>query len=294
MRCVPATWTLAIAVLWFSGSVSVADLYKWTDKEGVLHVATSLGDVPEQYRDQVVTMKGDSTPAASRQPTVDTPPTAQSLLSSVDELPLARFEVPYENEGSARRIIIPVKFNDSVTAPMALDTGSPGMVISVDLAVTLRVFSRDNGTLLTEAAGIGGKTLAVLTIIDSVAVEGARTTFVPTTVTASISPHFEGLIGMDFLANYTLSIDSRKRVIVFQETPPQPEARGGHDEDWWRTTFEDFRSIRDGWAEHARSANLRPESQAASFIDFQVRESQRLLQRLHIYASDNAVPQHWR
>jgi hypothetical protein len=99
---------------------------------------------------------------------------------------------------------------------------------------------------------------------------------------------------MDFLANYTISIDSRKQVVVFQETTPPPGFRGGHDEDWWRRTFEDFRAARDRWIDHARSANLRSGSPAATFVDFQVRESERLLQRLDLYASDNAVPQHWR
>jgi hypothetical protein len=36
------------------------------------------------------------------------------------------------------------------------------------------------------------------------------------------------------------------------------------------------------------------ENGVTRFADFQLRESERLLQRLNIYASDNAVPQHWR
>jgi len=294
MRPVATASILAIAVLCLPFSVPASDMYKWTDKDGVLHIATSLRDVPEEYRDQVMTIKGDPAPVTPSPPASETPSAGELLPPAVDEPGLPGFEIPYKNEGSARRVIIPVRFNDTVTAPMALDTGSPGMVISVDLAVKLGIFSRDSGTLLTEASGIGGRTLAVLTIVDSVAVEGARTAFVPTTVTAPLSSHFDGLIGMDFLANYTISIDSGKQVVVFQETALPPGSRGGHDEDWWRRTFEDFRSARNGWSEHARAANLRDGSQAAAFVEFQVRESERLLNRLEVYASDNAVPQHWR
>jgi hypothetical protein len=126
-----------------------------------------------------------------------------------------------------------------------------------------------------------------------VSVEGARDTFVPTTVTAGISHECDGLIGMDFLANYTITVDSRKQVVVFQELAPSPDARGGHDEQWWRNTFQEFRASRDRWREYARSFN-RSSSRATPFVEFQVRESERLLQKLDIYASNNAVPRHWR
>jgi len=40
---------------------------------------------------------------------------------------LKKIEVPYTAfEGTAHRVIIPVQFNGSITAKMALDTGSPG------------------------------------------------------------------------------------------------------------------------------------------------------------------------
>jgi len=296
MRRTLAASSLIVLVVALCAPVPASEMYKWTDDEGNLHVATSLEDVPERYRDQVTTMKSETSPArkplSTTEPVPDEPAEPSEPTAEASEL--RRFEVPYRNEGSARRVIIPVTFNDRVTAPMALDTGSPGMVITIDLAVRLGIFSRDSGTLLTEAAGIGGQAPAILTIVDSVSVEGVRDTFVPTTVTFALSDEFSGLIGMDFLANYTLSIDSKKQVVVFQENPPDPDARGGHDESWWRQTFGDFRLMRDAWLEHSRTANLRPDSNAARLVEFQVRESERLLQRLENHASDNSVPQHWR
>jgi len=288
MRRRMAATILAMAVLAFPGMSPASDLYKWIDENGELHIATSLADVPEKYRDQVTRTKLQTAPAAP------TRPVSQASQPEAGVSDLVRFEIPYKNEGSTRRVIIPVTFNGSVTAPMAIDTGSPGMVISVELAAKLGIFSRDSGTLLTEIGGIGGGALSILTIVDSVSVRGARDEFVPTNVMLGISPDFAGLIGMDFLTNYTMSIDSRNKVVVFQETPPDPGARGGHDEGWWRRTFEDFRRVRDHWKEVAKSSNRRPDSKASAFIDFQAREAQRLLLRLDLYASDNAVPRHWR
>ena len=290
------TLTLVLALVGFSGTVHAA-LYKYTDDKGVLHIVTSIDDVPEKYRDQVQKMKTDLTPTSS---SATSPAPAPSVLDpgqtvGVGPDGLARFEIPYENEGSTRRIIIPVNFNDRLTVPMALDTGAPGMVISLDLAIRLGIFQRDSGTLVTAAGGIGGVTPAILTIIDSVAVESARSEFIPTTVTLdSLSGAFDGLIGMDFLTNYNLTVDTRRQVVVFQETEPLPGTRGGHDETWWRDTFEAFRAMSDGWRNYVKSVNRDSQRRISPFAEFQAREADRLLQRLHLYASAHAVPRHWR
>jgi len=298
MRRTSAVWVLFIVVFCANQLAQPSEIYKWTDENGTTHFSTSLHDVPEKYRGQFETLKSDTTdlPEATMEPPPENqaPPLAAATAGDVDASPVS-FEVPYKAfEGSARRVIIPVTFNNSVTAPMALDTGSPGMVISFELAERLRLFSLDRGTLVIEASGIGGSLPAILTIVDSVSVDRARANFVPTTVTASLSEEFQGLIGMDFVANYTVSIDSLKEVVVFTENPPRPNARGGHDEAWWRKNFKQFRAASDHWRERAESRQGRTGSKTTEFIEFQAREAERLLRRLDNYASDNSVPRHWR
>lgn len=295
--------TLAILILCTVPSVDASELYQWTDENGVTHFADSLEDVPEKYRDQVKVLGFDQDPeptargetATDDRPADALPASANEPSTDGDGAQLNRFEVPYEAyEGSSSRIIISVTFNNRVTAPMLLDTGAPGMVIFLELAEKLGVFSGNSGTLFTEAAGIGGTQEAILTIVDSVSVGDARDVFVPATVTASVSDAFQGLIGMDFVTNYTISIDSEKQVLVFQETPPKQNSRGGHDEAWWRKTFREFRSASDYWTERARALDGRADTGSANFVRFQAREAQELLQRLDLFASDNAVPRHWR
>lgn len=55
---------LSLSILYPPFVAISAELYKWKDDDGVLHVANSLADVPEQYRDQVTTV--ESPPAPSR------------------------------------------------------------------------------------------------------------------------------------------------------------------------------------------------------------------------------------
>ncbi|MBI5634682.1 MAG: clan AA aspartic protease [Nitrospirae bacterium] len=211
-----------------------------------------------------------------------------------------KHEVAYTAfEGGARRVIIPVQLNDSVAAQMVLDTGSPGMIIFDRLAKRLGIFDRDDAKLLTSAAGIGGNAPSVLTIIDAVQVGRAEDKFIPTNIVASLSDSFDGVIGMDFMANYTIRIDTARRMVVFEELPDRETLPGGHDETWWRGNFRNFASRRAEWKQFTASLNtqkLTPERIAAlkQFADRQYREADRLFTKLNNYAITNSVPMHWR
>ncbi|MGE0827253.1 MAG: DUF4124 domain-containing protein [Candidatus Binatia bacterium] len=57
-----------IVALFFAAASAFADLYQWTDTDGVIHVVDEAGEVPEAYRDQVKvyqSMKSHSPPPAS-------------------------------------------------------------------------------------------------------------------------------------------------------------------------------------------------------------------------------------
>jgi Aspartyl protease len=217
-----------------------------------------------------------------------------------DQQSLRKIEVPYTAfEGTARRVIIPVQFNGSITAKMALDTGSPGMIIFNRLANRLGLFEKDDGKLMTYSAGIGGEAPSILTIVDTVQVRGAEDNFIPTEIVASLSDSFDGLIGMDFMANYAIRIDTARRVVVFEELPDRQHMPGGHDEMWWRSNFRNFATRLTEWKQFRASLNtLRMEPERLKilkhFADRQYREADRLFTKLNGYAVTNAVPMHWR
>lgn len=227
---------------------------------------------------------------------------------------LKRYEVSYKAyEGTARRIIISVKFNDSVTAPMALDTGATGMHISAALAEKLGIFERDEGKLVEATSGIGGTIPAVFTIIDKIQVDELEEHFIPTKVSRAFSNEFEGLVGMDFMTNYTIQIDTRKHVVVFEEHPTNQLMPGGHDEEWWRSNFHQLAVKREEWERLSRDLHdLKDTSKAATtvrtgrrtrivtvgelreFAARQLNEADKLLKKLDGYAIDHAVPMEWR
>lgn len=124
------------------------------------------------------------------------------------------------------------------------------MLILPQLAKKLGIFNEDQGKLFVMTGGIGGLAPAIRTIIDRVEAGGAKDHFIPTTVTRSISKSFEGLIAMDFMSNYSINNDYKRRVVVFEETPPNPDSPGGHDEEWWRTNFHEFGLLRTAWKKY--------------------------------------------
>ena len=103
MRRVLSTLIFAIAISWCSIPTPAGEMYKWIDEDGIMHFVALRADVPEKYRDEVLTIVSSSTPdpelAAPSQLTV--PP--ESSLPATDNSALRRFEIPYENEGSDGR-----------------------------------------------------------------------------------------------------------------------------------------------------------------------------------------------
>ncbi|MBF0290586.1 MAG: aspartyl protease family protein [Nitrospinae bacterium] len=281
--------------------------YKWVDDDGEIHYSDTSAGVPAKYRNQVKEGQFAKRPPQSSESRSNSPQPAEAVSSKDAERKLKKYEIPYiAYEGSARRIIIPVRFNNSVTVNMALDTGAPGLVISTQLAERLGLFEKDAGLLLTQAGGIGGSTPAMRTVIETIQVGDAKDTFIPATITAKLTAAFEGLVGMDFMSNFSVTIDTQGRKLVLEELQSSSARPGGHDEDWWRINFHDFAAARADWrrfadimAEQERNRTLPGVSssqikQWKAVAEKQYIEADKLFTRLDRHAANNSVPMNWR
>lgn len=244
----------------------------------------------------------DSSPS----PDSRSPITTQNPLNNATADPLEnaqklkQYVIPYTAyEGSSRRIIIPVTFNGWVTAPMLLDTGAPGVHISQRLAEKLGVLDNEEGKLWINISGVGGTVPAIYTVIESISAGEAETRFVPIVVSQSISNDFEGLIGMDFMANYSIRIDTKKHVLVLEEMPQSPDRPAGHDEEWWRLTFYNFKKMKASWESYKKMLDNRHDGTSQTeelrqFAEKQYRSTDDLLNKLRGFAGEHSVPQEWR
>ena len=213
------------------------------------------------------------------------------------EQKLKRYAIRYA--GVARRIIIPVTFNNSLTVPMLLDTGAPGMHISIRLASKLGILDNGDSKLWITAGGIGGRTPAIFTVIDSIKVGEMEDHFIPTVISKSIFSGFEGLIGMDFMGNYSMRVDTMNSLVIFEELPKSISMPAGHNEMWWRSTFHNFKSMKTVWKKYndevsGLSAYTGKEKRLKIFVEDQYDKADDLFNRLNGYASQNSVPLEWR
>lgn len=258
-----------------SGYFTNEDLIKYNDGPAQRHRPAMAADVPERTSE-------------------DQPPDAPQ---DAGEERLRKYVIPYGN--TARRIIIPVTFNRSITVPMLLDTGAPGMHVSTRLAARLGILDNEDGNLLTRVGGVAGTAPAILTIIDSIQVGEAEDEFIPTLVSDLNIPGFEGLVGMDFMGRYSIQLDNKNRRVILQEMPESPSRPAGHDELWWRTTFQRFRSMKDAWEGFRdqydiSGAKTTRQKRIMEYIEKQCGRADYLYSRLKVYASEHSVPLEWR
>ena len=112
---------------------------------------------------------------------------------------------------SGRSVIVPVTFNRSIDANLLLDTGASMTMISRRLATALALPSTGAGLF----SGIGGTVTAPIAHVESIKVGDAEVSGMAVSIhDVSRFPQFEGLLGMDFLGRFQVSVDSAKKLLI--------------------------------------------------------------------------------
>jgi len=297
-----------ILILTAAPPLTGGGLYQWTDSNGIIHFsdapvsgqpAIELDDPANAPTATLPQGAGPGTGTEDEQAPDAGGPSASALKS---------YAVPYEaKEGTAQRIIVSATLNGTTTAPLAIDTGSPGTIISFALAERLGLLTSDTGRLWITARGIGGEAPAVYTIIDTIQIGDARQQFFLTTVTGLATKAFDGVLGMDFLAAYSTQVDPKNKLFTLQELQPETEVYGGRDEAWWRAQFRELASLRAAWKNYSRrideaisrshiaaGGGIEDARQAATLANQQYEAADKLFDKLNRYAVQLAVPMHWR
>ncbi len=282
-------------------------IYRWVDENGQTHFSDSpfygAEEDPEEQEYQPESSSLNFTdertsPAGASQSKV-TGRTAPEQQTS------GSISIPYwAKEGTANRVIIDITFNDSVTVPIMVDTGSPGLVLSNDLANRLGLFDEAGGQLMVIISGIGGQQAAVRTIIEKISIGGISEEFIPAHIVPEMADAYQGLIGMDILAGYRMTIDSARQRLLAEPLPKLENLPGGRDRSWWQATFREFSYYNNFWDEQVEMINWSnspysrlPSSQhqrLKKFIEQQQTRAQALYRQLDRYARWQSVPRHWR
>ena len=189
-----------IILVFFSQAANVtADIYQWTDNSGITHAADSKEKIPDAYR-------GLARIVAETEPT-----RLSDTFSSAGE-----YIIPFQRM-SSDTILVDVILNSSVRAKMILDTGASLVVLSEELAKSLKQDVSTGAQIILHTAGgeIDGRAV----LVSKVELGGASKENVRAAVNIKkgIFNDFDGLLGMSFFSDFKVTIDYPNSVIILKK-----------------------------------------------------------------------------
>ena len=191
---------LVAVVCWLAAAALYAEtIYSWTDENGLRHM-TNIPPAEASGKVEIIELK--PVPQQSYTP----PPIQKEAVAKADETPITILR---------DHVIVPTTLthkNTTIEANLLLDTGSTNIALHKKVARMLSLENPGKGRIQVA----GGKVIeADVVKFDSVTV-GPKT---QRNLYAGIIEHkgkkvpYDGLLGMNFLKNYTYTIDFDNKVI---------------------------------------------------------------------------------
>lgn len=165
---------------------AAAQIYRWTDSSGVVHLTTNPDSIPPAYRGDVHAID------ASRAPGETLAPPAPPVASTISIAGGAPIMVTAQLNGVPLTLMVDTGADRTMVAPAAL--ARSGVELS--------------GGRLIRVLGVTGASEAYEVTLPRLDVAGAR--LGPVTVVAHEvpSPGIDGLLGRDLLPAFTLTVDA--------------------------------------------------------------------------------------
>lgn len=178
-----------------------AEYYRWVDENGVLHITDNLHNVPPKQRGNANRIQAQETPPRAAEPEVKLPPKKASI--------------PLEKHGQVA--IIQATLNNKRSAKFVVDTGASYTLISNALARELAIDVGQNPkTLPFQTAN--GLIQAPVTNLESIMVGGMEIRNLPAAVHDAVpDPQVAGLLGLNFLSNFRMDIDTQKGMLYLEK-----------------------------------------------------------------------------
>ncbi len=176
-----------------------AEYYRWVDQDGVVHFTDNLHNIPENQRGPAKRIQ------ATDSPVLVAPPKAAPVKASI----------PIEKHGQI--VIIKATLNNKTAAKFVVDTGASYTMISSALARELDIdLTQDQRTMPFQTAN--GLIQAPLTNLESITVGGMEIKNLTAAVHDAVpDPQVAGLLGLNFLSNFRIDIDTEKGLLHLEK-----------------------------------------------------------------------------
>ena len=182
--------------------LAAAQMYRWTDDQGETHFTEGAESVPLKLRRKAVLMGETAQPVAS--------PPATQAGSAGSSAPAGGARIQFT---PGQKIMVDARLNGRGPARLILDTGATSTLINPLVLSALGVSFQSAQP--ARGRGIGGTVDAFTVRVDSIDVGGAR--HGPVRVFAhdgGLGLDVDGLLGRDFLDNFSITIDNTAAVLV--------------------------------------------------------------------------------
>lgn len=178
-----------------------AEYYRWVDESGVLHITDSLHDVPPNQR-----------PRTDRVIAPDAPKRAEPEKKPA---PTNKVSVPMERHGSVA--LVQATLNNRRSAKFVVDTGASYTLISNAVASDLGInLGANPQTMPFQTAN--GMINAPITNMDSISIGGLEVRNIVIAIHDAVpDPQVAGLLGLNFLSNFKMDIDTQKGVLHLEK-----------------------------------------------------------------------------
>jgi len=172
-------------------------IYRWVDQEGDIHYSQSVDSVPPRLRAGAVII-GFDRPPEPRAPSAPSPQTGTGQVRFTPGQP----------------IMVTARINDAGSARLMLDTGAARTLVNPSVLSALGVSYAN--ALRTSLKGVTGEAEVETVRLDSIEVGGAR--YGPLLVIShdtGFGPlKGDGLLGRDYLDNFTITIDNAAGLVT--------------------------------------------------------------------------------
>ena len=196
---------LLAAVLLFqlvgAGDSAGAEYFRWVDENGVLHITDNLHNVPPPQR-----------PKAGR---VIAPESPRPVEPERKPAPTNKASVPMEKHGAVA--LVQATLNNKRAAKFVVDTGASYTLISNALANDLGInLGANPRTLPFQTAN--GLINAPITNIESISIGGLEIRNLAIAIHDAVpDPNVAGLLGLNFLSNFKMDIDTQKGLLHLEK-----------------------------------------------------------------------------
>lgn len=188
--------TLATCGLW--PATTWAQMYRWTDEQGGVHYSQGFDSVPERFRSKALLLGYPDRPASP----AASPSPAAGETSRVTRIPFT----------PGKPIMVSAKINGGGSAQLMLDTGASVTVINPRVLAAMGIGASE--ALRGSVRGATGTADVLFVPVQSIEVGAARSGPLRVASHDVDLGEGDGLLGRDFLDQFTVSIDSTAGVVT--------------------------------------------------------------------------------